>query len=134
MTHREEQDAIAEILETHGMSLIKVAGLVQHGHMSTAEVLVDITIATEELLALKKLLAATRVMGTLTENETSSRGGATCGVSVQIVRPDGALETMPCSGFKFVWGGQSFDRRIPCGHAEEIASSPEHGTQKKRNP
>ena len=52
----EQTDAIVGLLELHAVSLIKVAGLLQHGHMSAAEVLEGVTIATEELLALKKLL------------------------------------------------------------------------------
>jgi hypothetical protein len=54
----EQSDAIVEILEVHGVALIKVASLLQSGHISAADVLAGITIATEELIALKALLAA----------------------------------------------------------------------------
>jgi hypothetical protein len=57
----EEPDAlpvIADILEGHGVALIKLASLLQGGHMSMAEALAGITIAAEELLALKKVLVA----------------------------------------------------------------------------
>lgn len=53
-----ETDAVVELLELHGVSLIKVAGLLQHGHIAAADVLEGVTIATEGLLALRKLLTA----------------------------------------------------------------------------
>ena len=46
-----------------------------------------------------------------------------CGVLVEVVKPDGTHETLPCSGFAFMWGGERFDRRVSCGHEQRSTTT-----------
>jgi hypothetical protein len=45
-----------------------------------------------------------------------------CGRLIEVVKKDGTLKTVPCTGFIYHWGGHRFDRRTPCTHPERKVS------------